>query len=84
MPEVVVVGDGQQITVRTTSPTATSDVFSLDVGESDRKFKVAFKTENLKLIGGDYAVSLTEKAALFRGEDVTYAIAAEIGSRFEK
>jgi hypothetical protein len=60
MPEIAVVGEDGLISIRAIdSKNSSADVFSLDVGECDKDFKVIFRPENLKLIPSDYKVSLT-------------------------
>jgi hypothetical protein len=51
MPNISVVGDGKQIVLQTTNvKKPSSDVYSVAVGETDKKFRMVFKVENMKLL----------------------------------
>tara|TARA_B100002019_G_C21267999_1_gene600484 strand:+ start:2124 stop:2783 length:660 start_codon:yes stop_codon:yes gene_type:complete len=56
----------------------TSNSFSVEVGETDNEFCYCFKVENLKLLNGDYQVSVSKQnVALFQGNGIKYFIALE-------
>ena len=56
----------------------TSNSYSVDVGETDEEFCFCFKVENLKLLAGDYDVSLSKtNVAQFQGDGIKYLIALE-------
>ena len=57
----------------------TSNSYSVEVGETDdNQFCYCFKVENLKLLPGDYKVSISKQnVALFEGENIKYYIALE-------
>ena len=56
----------------------TSNSFSVEVGENDNEFCYCFKVENLKLLTGDYKVSVSKQnVALFQGNGIKYFIALE-------
>jgi len=79
MPEIAVVGEDGVISIRAVdSKNSTADVFSLDVGECDKDFRVVFRPENMKLIPADYKVSLTTVGiSRFESDNLTYWIATE-------
>jgi len=79
MPEIAVVGEDGLISIRAIdSKNSSADVFSLDVGECDKDFKVIFRPENLKLITSDYKVSLTTAGICrFESENLTYWVTTE-------
>ena len=79
MPEIAVVGEDGLISIRAIdSKNSTADVFSLDVGECDKDFKVIFRPENLKLIPSDYKVSLTTAGICrFESDNLTYWVTTE-------
>jgi hypothetical protein len=79
MPEIAVVGEDGVISIRAIdSKNSTADVFSLDVGECDKDFRVIFRPENMKLIPADYRVSLTTLGiSRFESDNLTYWIATE-------
>jgi hypothetical protein len=56
----------------------TSNSYSVEVGESDDDFCYCFKVENLKLLAGDYNVTISrQNVALFQGDGIKYFIALE-------
>ena len=56
----------------------TSNSYSVEVGESSDEFCYCFKVENLKLLAGDYNVTISKQnVALFQGEGIKYFIALE-------
>lgn len=79
MPEIAVVGEDGTISIRAVdSKNPTADVFSLDVGECDKDFRVIFRPENLKLIPSQYNVALTTVGiSRFETDNLTYWIATE-------
>jgi hypothetical protein len=63
LPEIAVIGDGQTITITATnSKNPTTDVFSIEVGTTDKTFNMFFKVENIvKLISSNYDVKITSR-----------------------
>jgi hypothetical protein len=84
LPEIAVVGDGENLMLQATdSKNPSGDVFSITVGETDKVFRAIFKTENIKIIPGTYEVSISSKGiSHFSGDDVEYYIAVESSSTF--
>jgi hypothetical protein len=84
LPEIAVVGDGENLMLQATdSKNPSGDVFSITVGETDKVFRAIFKTENIKIIPGSYEVSISSKGiSHFSGDDVEYYIAVESSSTF--
>lgn len=86
-PDVSIVGDGSTITaVVGDKKNATGNSFSEPVGTTDKTFKVNLKVENLKMLPGDYAVSISsKKISRFKstGSDLVYYVAVEADSTFE-
>ena len=84
--DVSIVGDGSTITaVVGDKKNATGNSFSEPVGTTDKSFKVNLKVENLKMIPGDYTVSISsKKISRFKGNgDLVYYVAVEADSSFE-
>jgi hypothetical protein len=79
MPEIAIVGEDGIISIRAVdSKNSTADVFSLDVGECEKDFRVIFRPENMKLIPAEYKVSLTSVGiSQFESENLTYWVATE-------
>ena len=86
LPDVAVVGDGKNIKlVATDKKNKSSNGWSKVIGESDKKFNAYFKAENLKIIGDDYDVAISQqKISHFvnRNKPVKYWIALEPDSEF--
>jgi hypothetical protein len=84
--DVSIVGDGSTMTVVVgDKKNATGNSYNSLVGASDKKFKVNLKVENLKMIPGDYTVSVSsKKISRFKGAgDLVYYVAVEADSSFE-
>ena len=86
LPDVAVVGDGKNIKlVATDKKNKSSNDYSEVIGETDKKFNAYFKAENLKVIGDDYDVEISQqKISHFvnRNKPVQYWIALEPDSEF--
>jgi len=85
--DLAVVGDGETIKlVVRDKKNDTSNSYAVKVGETDRQFCFNFKVENLKLLPGDYEVTISKQnASLFRdaNRDLEYLIALEPDSKYE-
>lgn len=84
-PEIAFVGDGEKITLQTiNSKDPTSDVYSVEVGETDKKFTFIFKAENIRLLPDTYSVDITSAGiSRFVSKDLEYFIAIEQNSKFD-
>jgi hypothetical protein len=85
--DVSIIGDGSAITVVVADKkNATGNSFSEPVGTTDKTFKVNLKVENLKMLPGDYEVSISsKKISRFKSpsSDLVYYVAVEADSSFE-
>jgi ribosomal protein L28 len=85
--DVSIVGDGSTVTVVVgDKKNATGNSFSEPVGTTDKTFKVNLKVENLKMLPGDYNVSISsKKISRFQSTatDLVYYVAVEADSSFE-
>jgi ribosomal protein L28 len=85
--DVSIVGDGTTITaVVGDKKNVTGNSFSEPVGKTDKSFKVNLKVENLKMLPGDYEVSISsKKISRFKSpsSDLVYYVAVEADSTFE-
>ena len=84
--DLAIVGDGSTITaVVGDKKNATGNSFSEAVGTTDKTFKVNLKVENLKMLPGDYTVSISsKKISRFQGSgDLVYYVAVEADSSFD-
>ena len=79
LPDLCLFGDGEKMNLcLTDKKNDTSKTYSIEVGKSDDEFCYCFKVENLKLLLGDYNVTLSKSnVALFQGEGIKYFIALE-------
>ena len=84
-PDVCIVSENGEIGIRVCdkkNPTANSWYLSLNT-ESDIKFCFWFSVDTLKMMAGDYKVSVAQKAvAKFEGEAATYWVAMESDSTY--
>lgn len=85
LSEMSVFGDGKNIYLKAVdSKKSGSDTFAIGVGETNHKFNMIFKAENIKLLPGSYATRIASKGiAHFAGDAVEYWIATESSSTFE-
>ena len=86
LPDIAVTGDGKTIKmIATDKKNKSSNAYSIDVGESEKKFTAYFRTENFKQIVDDYDVAISKaKISHFvnRNKSVQYWIALEPDSEF--
>lgn len=85
LPEIAVVGDGSNVYLQAAdSKNPTGDVYKTPVGETDKSFRAIFKSENLKILPGDYDVQISKAGiSYFSGAGVEYWIAMEGTSKFD-
>ena len=84
-PDLAIVGDGSKITaVVGQKKNATANSYDVDLGTTDKTFRVNLKIENLKMLPGQYAVSISSKRiSRFQGtNDLVYYVAVEADSTF--
>lgn len=85
--DISFVGDGETVTVNVgdkSNPTGSS--FDSEIGVTDKTFKVKFKVENLKMMTGDYRVSIGgKKISRFQAtnQQLMYYVAIELDSSFD-
>lgn len=80
------VGDGSTVSlVVADKKNATSNSYSTVVGTTDKAFKVNVAVENIKMLPGDYEVSISQRGIKFKSKaaDLTYYVAIELDSKFE-
>ena len=79
LPDLCLYGDGNEMSLCVTDKkNDTSNSYSVQVGASDDEFCYCFKVENLKLLAGDYNVTISKQnVALFQGSGIKYFIALE-------
>lgn len=84
LPEIVVMGDGKNVFLQAEdSKNPSGDVYSINIGDTDKVFKAIFKAENIKILPGDYEVTISSRGiSHFAGKEVEYWIAVEQSSTF--
>ena len=84
LPEIAIVGDGSTITLQAiNSKEPNGDSVRKKLGNTDKNFRAFFKAENLKVMPGNYTVSISSKGiSHFKGENIDYWIAVESSSTF--
>ena len=85
MPFVTVQGDGEkiQLIVRD-KENVNSNRFTVQRGETDKKFCFNIKVENFKMMIENYTVQISSKKIVrFRGKGKTYMLACELDSTYE-
>jgi hypothetical protein len=84
IPEIHLSGEDGNINLKAAdSKVSGGDVFSINVGNTDKTFNAIFKIENLKIIPGDYEVSICSRGiSHFAGKESEYWIAVESNSTF--
>ena len=85
----VVEGDNKEIRlVVSDTGNVSSDIFSIKVGETDKTFRMVFKTENLtKVMEGSYDIELSSKRISHfkrKSDSLEYWIALEQNSTYEE
>lgn len=86
--DVSIVGESGKITIVVgDKKNATGNTFQEPVGDTDKTFRVNLKVENLKMIPGDYTVSVSsKKISRFQSStssDLVYYVAVEADSTFD-
>jgi hypothetical protein len=86
LPEIAVTGvDGKLYVQAVDTKGTTSDVFSVEVGKTEANFRAVFRSDNIKLMGGNYEVKISAKGlAHFKGDNIEYWIAVEANSTYDK
>lgn len=86
LPEIAVVGDGQKLFLKAiNTKNMSGDNYEVEIGTSQKEFIAVFKKEYLKIIPGNYEVSISSQGiSLFSGEFIDYWIAIDAAtSKFE-
>jgi Flp pilus assembly protein TadG len=85
--DVAIIGNGSNMTIQVgDKKNATGNSYSANVGTTDKTFQVNLKVENLKMIAGDYQVSVSsKKISRFQSasSDLVYYVAVEADSTFD-
>lgn len=84
LPELIVHGDGSKLSLRSRdTKNSTSNEYSVDIGDTDKRFEIIFNADNLKILSNTYEVMVSQKGfSLFKSDEVEYFIAIEEHSTF--
>ena len=84
--EIAFVGEGGKCYLKAIdSANSNADDFGVEIGETVDEFRIIIKTDNLKLMPIDYEVTLCSKGiSQFKGKDVTYYVAIDSKSTYNK
>jgi hypothetical protein len=76
LSDISIEGDGSKLWLKSIdSSGSTADEFSLELGETDRKFKAVIKAENMELLPSSYDVSVSPKGITYwKGDGIEYWI----------
>jgi hypothetical protein len=83
-PDLVVAGEEGSIVLRATdTKNPSSDKYDIEVGQTDKTFSAVFRTENLKMLSGNYDINISSKGiSHFKSDDVEYWVSIESSSTF--
>ena len=80
-PEVAVTGeDGVVYLEAIDSKNSSCSTYRVEVGQTDKSFRLIMTADKLKLLTCDYKVAITDRFAHLRGEDIEYWIVLEAHS----
>lgn len=84
-PEFAITGDGSKVYVEAiNTKNSSGSNYRVEVGETTKRFRFIFVAENMKLLPGDYHVSIAAKGlSHFKSDDVEYWIALESHSTYQ-
>lgn len=86
-PDVCFSGDGSSLKLIVgDKKNATANNYEVEIGQTDKTFKVYVRVENFKFINNDYTVSVSsKKISRFKSNssDLVYYVAVEADSTFE-
>ena len=85
LPDIAVTGDKEKISVTATnSKSPTTDVFSVEVGETTKQFSMYFDVPDIvKLISNNYDVKISTKGlSQWKTNNVLYYVAVKANSTF--
>lgn len=82
LPDIAFVGDGNTIFLKAmnakSNMTSQGDVYSMELGSTNKIFSAVIKVENFKFIPDDYEVSISSKGiSNFKGKKADYYVVVE-------
>lgn len=84
VPEIIITGINGKVYIQAAnSSNPSGDFYSIEIGESSSNFKAIYKSENIKILPGDYKVEISKRyVSRFFNSDVEYFISVEQHSVF--
>lgn len=84
LSEFSVLGNGEKIYLRAVNvKNPTSDVFSVEIGETKNTFNAIFRPENIRMLPSDYSVTISKAGfSHFSSNDLEYWVATEDTSTY--
>jgi hypothetical protein len=88
-PQLAIDSDGEKlkiVTLDTANDAAHTDALELNTVGNGNKYRMIFKTENMKMISADYDVTISSKGIAhfkMKNKNIQYWITTEAGSKFE-
>jgi hypothetical protein len=84
--EIAITGEDGKLMLQTLSvKNDNSDIYSTELGETNSNFIAIIEAEKLKLLPGNYEVSITKQGlAHFVGDGIEYGIAINARSKFDE
>ena len=85
LPDIVISSDGKKVSIKSlNSKNPTSDTYSTDVADADKKFNLIFDRNKINnLLDEDFEVTVAKGLVRFKSNDLEYYIAPEDGSKYE-
>jgi len=80
LPNIAFIGDGSTIKVAAVEEQkkSASNIFHVEVGETQHEFRAIIKSELMKLLPENYNVTISSKGlASFKGSDIQYWVAVD-------
>lgn len=85
LPEIAIVGEEGKLFIKAVDPkNASGDIYSVEIGKTEKTFNMIFKGEYLKFLPLAYDVSISAKGfAHFANPEVNYWLPTEKSSTFK-
>lgn len=82
-PYMVITGENNKLSLESYDiENPTSDRYTVEIGDCNKEFSAVFEAENLKIIPGNYQVSIANGISYFKSDIVEYYIAVHKESVF--
>lgn len=83
--ELAIIGEKGKLTLSAISlKNKTSDVYSVEIGETDKEFNVIIEADKLKILPVDYHVQISKQGiSYFKADTIEYWIAISAASKFK-